>query len=1225
MNAPPVSRPAPLAAALAGMLTIALEAGSFTAGFNDGQLPPSTTVHGNAAVAASGGFNNSGVLVLTRNANSEAGSFLIEDLDGGALVYGFHATFLAQVGGGTSPPADGWSFCVAPDLPDGTFGEAGAGTGFRLGFDTYDNVDGDPYNEAGEAPAINLYVGGQLILQQRVPLTDLINSAFVPVTIALNADGSLDLAINGKTHFARHFFPGYQPLIGPRFGIGARTGGLNAKHFIDDLAIETYLTPVPGVVQQPADLTVIAGTTARFQVMLNNAEGASIQWFRDDVALPGATTDSYTLAAANLADSGARFAAHITLGDTTVATTEATLTVVELDLPAAPVLGFDFNDGQIPFGTQPVGSAYVNAWGGVGDSGVLVLTDALNDSNGSFLVEDPHAGASVYGVAARFRLLLGGGTDVPADGFSFNFAPDLPDTAGMAEEGAGTGLSVTFDTYDNTDANPTNAGGEAPAVGVKFGGAFLADRRVGPDFLRTADGFADVLIRLTADGRVDVAWNGMVLFHRLPVPGFASLSGARFGLYARTGGLNDNHWVDDLELYTYLTADTLRISGQPQTQRVLVGRPALFHVEVNVPAVATYQWYRDGTAISGATDATLIVLAPTLVDNGAQFSVRVSGGGGPAVLSEEAGLRVLDLAPPTDPLLSYDFNNGQLPAGAEIGGSAMVETFGGVNDSGVLQLTLNANELNGGFRSPLIADGAQLLEFTLAADVLAGGGTEPPADGFSLCLGSDLPVTVTGEAENGAGTGVTVAFDTYDNGNGEAPSVDIRYRGQLVASTVVPLALLNHADTFFTVLLRVKETGVLDLAYGDAVIYADLPLPDFVPLNSVRVGAYARTGGLNANHFVDNLRLGATIPQSISIVGEPADVLVLAGQPATFAVQPSNPAGVTYQWRKHGVDISGATQATYTTPALAAADDGAGYSVRVQGPGNTVLSRTALAGVLDVFDAGPNPVFNFDFNDWQVPAGSQIFGHTYVDVFGGVNESGVLKLTINENSQQGAWLVDTPAGVTAIHDFVATWKMRVGGGTDVPADGASFVLGDDVADGSFGESGAGSGLVVSFDTYDNGNGEAPAIDVTYRGNPVATRLLPISVLRTGEVYADLGVRLNRNGTLDLYYGTTAIFHRVPLPAFVPFAAGRFGWGARTGGLNDNHWIDNVRVSLNTQPPETTLGIGRTAGGSVTITWTGGGTLQTAATVLGPWSDVPGASSGYTLPPTTQAALFRVRN
>ncbi|HOW68264.1 MAG TPA: PA14 domain-containing protein [Candidatus Paceibacterota bacterium] len=45
-----------------------------------------------------------------------------------------------------------------------------------------------------------------------------------------------------------------------------------------------------------------------------------------------------------------------------------------------------------------------------------------------------------------------------------------------------------------------------------------------------------------------------------------------------------------------------------------------------------------------------------------------------------------------------------------------------------------------------------------------------------------------------------------------------------------------------------------------------------------------------------------------------------------------------------------------------------------------------------------------------------------------------------------------------------------------------------------------------------------------------------------------------------------------------------------------------------------------SGGKITVEWTGGGTLQAAPTVLGPWQDVPGATSPYTFTPT-DALLF----
>lgn len=54
------------------------------------------------------------------------------------------------------------------------------------------------------------------------------------------------------------------------------------------------------------------------------------------------------------------------------------------------------------------------------------------------------------------------------------------------------------------------------------------------------------------------------------------------------------------------------------------------------------------------------------------------------------------------------------------------------------------------------------------------------------------------------------------------------------------------------------------------------------------------------------------------------------------------------------------------------------------------------------------------------------------------------------------------------------------------------------------------------------------------------------------------------------------------------------------------------------------GLSKTADGSLVLTWTGGGTLQAAASVLGPWQDVTGATSPYTFKPTSPMLFGRVR-
>jgi hypothetical protein len=70
---------------------------------------------------------------------------------------------------------------------------------------------------------------------------------------------------------------------------------------------------------------------------------------------------------------------------------------------------------------------------------------------------------------------------------------------------------------------------------------------------------------------------------------------------------------------------------------------------------------------------------------------------------------------------------------------------------------------------------------------------------------------------------------------------------------------------------------------------------------------------------------------SLRITENPSNQAVPAGKTATLKVAASSPQAITYQWQKAAsgastfTDIAGATQASYTTPALTAADSGSKY------------------------------------------------------------------------------------------------------------------------------------------------------------------------------------------------------------------------------------------------------------------------------------------------------------
>jgi len=117
------------------------------------------------------------------------------------------------------------------------------------------------------------------------------------------------------------------------------------------------------------------------------------------------------------------------------------------------------------------------------------------------------------------------------------------------------------------------------------------------------------------------------------------------------------------------------ISAQPASTSVSVGQSATFVVAVTGTAPFTYQWLRNGTAITGATAATYQTPATTLAESGSKFSVRVTNAKG-EIVSSEATLTVsqgtsvagLHLAFPSAINANGNIGYGAIPAA---GGTAV--------------------------------------------------------------------------------------------------------------------------------------------------------------------------------------------------------------------------------------------------------------------------------------------------------------------------------------------------------------------------------------------------------------------------------------------------------------------------------------------------------------------------------------------------------------------------
>src|SRR6266516_3293355 len=82
-----------------------------------------------------------------------------------------------------------------------------------------------------------------------------------------------------------------------------------------------------------------------------------------------------------------------------------------------------------------------------------------------------------------------------------------------------------------------------------------------------------------------------------------------------------------------------------------------------------------------------------------------------------------------------------------------------------------------------------------------------------------------------------------------------------------------------------------------------------------------------------------------SITTQPVNQTVTLGQTAKFTVTATGTKPLSYQWTKNGVNITGATSASYTTPATTAADNGSLFAATVTNSAGSVTSNNATLTV----------------------------------------------------------------------------------------------------------------------------------------------------------------------------------------------------------------------------------------------------------------------------------------
>jgi hypothetical protein len=301
----------------------------------------------------------------------------------------------------------------------------------------------------------------------------------------------------------------------------------------------------------------------------------------------------------------------------------------------------------------------------------------------------------------------------------------------------------------------------------------------------------------------------------------------------------------------------------------------------------TYQWKKNGVNISGATSATYALTSPM---NGDIISLVMTSNAGctstPTATSNSVTLAVTSLVTPT-----------------------VAITASGTTVCSGTSVQLTSSITNGG-SSPLYQWKKNGVNITGATSSTYTLTTPANGDVITVVMTSNATCVSTTTATSNS---VTITVTT-----GLTPSVSIVADASTVCSgtTVIFTATPTNGGT--TPTYQWKKNGV-NITGATAATYA-LTTPangDVITVVMTSNASCASTTTATSNAVT--ITVTTAVTPSVSIVAN--NTTVCSGTAVNFTATPTNGGTTpTYQWKKNGVNITGATAATYALTAPANGD-----------------------------------------------------------------------------------------------------------------------------------------------------------------------------------------------------------------------------------------------------------------------------------------------------------------
>jgi uncharacterized delta-60 repeat protein len=468
----------------------------------------------------------------------------------------------------------------------------------------------------------------------------------------------------------------------------------------------------------------------------------------------------------------------------------------------------------------------------------------------------------------------------------------------------------------------------------------------------------------------------------------------------------DTAWVDEV-FFSAEAGPGPKITADPQSLTATEGTRVSFSVSATGTPPLSYQWLKGSSPITGATDSSYSIVSVALGDSGS-YSVVVTNNAG----SAQSASATLTVYPP------LQITAGPLDQTVPVGGTAVF------NVTAVGRPPLSYQWLKGG--SPIA--GATDSTYSIAPVALADSGTysvvvtnldgsAPSQPSATLTVYIPLQIT-TGPVDQTVPVGGTAHFSVTATGaapltylwsyqrNGYPVFMYDQTNASLTLSNVQPSQATNYT-------VYVSDPSYHQLTASARLIVVPLLTVSLSPTNqSVLAGnpatftasasgtapfvwQWRHDNSVLSGQATSTLTLGSvqtadtgvytvmvtdatlqtaqatgrlTLARSPVIMQQPLSYSVCTGAVAVFFASVQSDLPATYQWRKGGTAISGATNVNLVLPNVQPQDAGA-YSVLVS---SAAGSTPSSSGQLTVHapPAGVTPGALDTSTAWQTGLGA---------------------------------------------------------------------------------------------------------------------------------------------------------------------------------------------------------------------------------------------------------------